>query len=80
MADYDTKVAEREDIMLKVFELAESLLPQDGEQLPDEVEDQIAGISRAISHALGIKPERNQPEEDNDEVELEDEDDEATDE
>jgi len=76
MANYDTKVAEREDIMLKVFELAESLLPQDGEQLPDEVEDHIAGISRAISHALGIKPERNQPEkEDSDE-----EDEEATDE
>jgi hypothetical protein len=50
-------VAEREDIMSKVFDLVQSLIPDDGSGMPPEVEHQIAGISRAVSLALGIEPE-----------------------
>ena len=49
--------AEREDIVNMVFDLIQSLLPEDSDGKPPEVERQVDGISRAISHALGIPPD-----------------------
>jgi hypothetical protein len=48
--------AEREDIVNMVFDLVQSLLPKDS-GMPPEVERQVDGVSRAISHALGIPPD-----------------------
>jgi hypothetical protein len=52
-------VAERDDIVEKVFDLVQSLLPDDGSGMPPEVERQVANISRSISLALGIEPAPN---------------------
>jgi hypothetical protein len=40
-----------------VFDLIQSLLPEESDGMPPEVERQVDGISRAISHALGIPPD-----------------------
>jgi hypothetical protein len=50
-------VAERDDIVEKVFDLVQSLLPDDGSGMPAKVERQVASISRSISLALGIRPQ-----------------------
>ncbi len=47
--------AERcETLMLLVYELAESLSPQDGTWLSTETQDKVMGIQRAIEATLGL--------------------------
>jgi hypothetical protein len=48
--------AEREEIMEKVFDLIQSLLPEDGKGMPPQGERDAASIHDSISRALGIKP------------------------
>lgn len=50
-------VAQRAIIMEMVFELAESLSPQDGTWLSAETEHKVAAVDRALCHALKISPE-----------------------
>ena len=47
--------AEREDILNMVFDLIQSLLPADSDGMPPDVERQVNGISRAISHGVFLR-------------------------
>jgi hypothetical protein len=49
-------VVYREHIISMIFDLAESLLPENAESIPDEVEQRVLAIHRVLTDALGLPP------------------------
>lgn len=48
---------QRDLILTMIFELVESLLPDDDKAMPPDAEHRVANIHRQISYALQIQPE-----------------------
>ena len=50
-------VAERDDIIEKVYDIVQDLVPNDGSGMPPEIEHKVERIRRDLSELLGIEPQ-----------------------